>query len=63
MTLNLMSTVILGIQTFDMGLMTDNCGDAEICYPHVQPIALAGWIMVAGSIAFVSKNINVDLLF
>lgn len=48
-----MSIVILALQTFDMGLITDNCGDVEVCYPHVKPIALAGWILVSGSIAFV----------
>ena len=55
MILNLVATVILGLQTFDMGLMTDNCGDVEICVPHVRPMALAGWILVAGSVAFVRQ--------
>lgn len=52
-TLNFISTIILAMQTFDMGLITDNCGDKEFCQPHVMPMALAGWIMVAGSFAFV----------
>lgn len=56
MILNLVSTLILGLQTFDMGLITDNCGDVEICVPHVRPMALAGWILVAGSTAFVRKE-------
>ena len=56
MTLNLMSTVILGLQTFDMGLISENCGDSEICNPFVKPIALAGWILVAGSAAFVRNK-------
>lgn len=51
-----MSTVILGLQTFDMGLITDNCGDVEKCVPHVKPIALAGWMLVSGSIVFVRKK-------
>ena len=55
--LNLISTVILAMQTFDMGLITDNCGDKEFCEPHVLPLALAGWIMVAGSFAFVRFKI------
>ena len=58
MVLNLMSTIILGLQTFDMGLITDNCGDTEVCNPHVKPIALAGWILVSGSVAFVSQFEN-----
>lgn len=52
-----MATVILGMQTFDMGLITDNCGDVEICYPHVKPIALAGWILVSASIMFLASNV------
>lgn len=55
MTMNIMSTVILGMQTFDMGLISDNCGDVEVCVPFVKPIALAGWVLVAGSFAFVNK--------
>ena len=56
MVLNLVSTIVLSLQTFDMGLITDNCGDVEVCVPHVKPIALAGWILVAGSVAFLIIN-------
>lgn len=55
MALNLFAAVILGLQTFDMGLISDNCGDVEVCEPFVKPIALAGWTLTATSIAFVSS--------
>lgn len=61
MTLNLLSTVVLGLQTFDMGLISDNCGDQEFCVPFVKPIALAGWMLVSGSFAFV-KQIQILLV-
>lgn len=63
MTLNLLSTVILGLQTFDMGLISDNCGDQEFCVPFVKPIALAGWMLVSGSFAFVKQFLLVILFF
>ena len=56
MIMNLVSTIVLGLQTFDMGLITDNCGDVEVCVPHVKPIALAGWVLVAGSVALLIIN-------
>lgn len=56
MALNLVATVILGMQTFDMGLISDNCGDVEVCYPFVKPIALAGWILVSASTTFLIVN-------
>jgi hypothetical protein len=56
--MNLMATIILGMQTFDMGLISDNCGDVEVCVPFVKPIALAGWVLVAGSLAFVRNRLS-----
>lgn len=63
MTMNMMSAVILGMQTFDMGLISDNCGDVEVCVPFVKPIALAGWVLVAGSFALVNNFRDYNKLY
>ena len=57
--MNFMATVILGMQTFDMGLITDNCGDVEVCVPHVKPIALGGWILFSASLIFLVSNVMI----
>jgi hypothetical protein len=56
MALNFVAAIILALQTFDMGLISDNCGDVEVCRPFVKPIALAGWALTATTIAFVAAN-------
>lgn len=56
MAMNVMAMLILGLQTFDMGLMTSNCGDSEICRPHVLPLAVAGWVLVATSCSLLAVN-------
>ena len=53
MALNFVAAIILGLQTFDMGLISDNCGDVEVCRPFVKPIAVAGWALTATTLVFV----------
>lgn len=52
---NLIATIILAAQLYDMGIMSWNCGDVPVCVAFVRPEAVIGWVIVGGSVSFVRR--------